>query len=102
MNSKHRGYVYIPPCTDVVVMQLSRILSELLKKVSKTEFLKAYCSFVYLYPGFPSDDWLDWQRQEDVRPLLRESWLRARAEQLTDNELYPPQVVRAAVVPAWQ
>ncbi|HWQ90043.1 MAG TPA: hypothetical protein VN673_00110 [Clostridia bacterium] len=67
------------------------------RRMPKRDFLRAYCSLAYLYPGFHPDCIDDWDGPTDILRLAREAWRRAAASQLTDNELYPYQATKAAI-----
>jgi hypothetical protein len=97
-----KDYIYIPHSREAAERNLQRALAKGLAEISKIDFLKAYCSVAYLYPGFHPDDWEDWEGPAEIKPLLCEAWRRASEEELTDNELYPYQAVKAAIVRARQ
>jgi len=95
-----RDYIYIPPSREAAEKHLRSAVRGAVRKMPKEDFLKAYCSLAYLYPGFHPDGIDDWDGPTDVLRIAREAWRRARAEQFTDNELYPYQATRAAIVHA--
>ena len=68
----------------------------------KREFLRAWCSVAYLYPGLHPDGF--WEKENGwPRALQRfaaEAWRRSKAGQLTDNELYCYQATKARVTQA--
>jgi hypothetical protein len=92
-----KDYIYLPPSRKTAEKHLNSALGRRAQGMSKREFLKAYCSLAYLYPGFHPDDIDDSDGPHDILPLAREAWRRAVAGQLTDNELYPYQAVKAAI-----
>ena len=92
--------IYIPPSLRVAEKLLKQALTSDVKKLSKTDFMKAYCSLAYLYPGFHPDSIDDWDGPTDILKLGREAWRRAKAGKLTDNELYPCQATKARFKPA--
>jgi hypothetical protein len=63
----------------------------------KRDFLKAYCSLAYLYPGFHPDGIDDWDGPEEILSIAREAWRRADRGELSDNELYPYQATKAGL-----
>lgn len=95
-----RDYIYIPPSRKAAEKRLSSTLRGAVRKMAKRDFLKAYCSLAYLYPGFHPDGIDDWDGPRDILRIAREAWRRADAEQLTDNELYPYQATKAAIARA--
>ena len=59
--------------------------------MSKEEFLRAWCSLAYLFPGLHPDGFDDpdsgWPRV--LKRFAAEAWRRAEADELADEELYP-------------
>jgi hypothetical protein len=97
-----KDYIYIPPSSRTAEKHLKSALRGAVRKMPKRGFLKAYCSLAYLYPGFHPDGIDDWDGPKEVLRIAREAWRRAGAAQLTDNELYPYQASKAAIVRARQ
>jgi hypothetical protein len=91
-------YIYIPSSAGAAESEIANALQRPLQELDKREFLRAYCSVAYLYPAFHPDDWEDWTGPEALRPLLAEAWRRADNDELSDNELYPYQATKAAVI----
>lgn len=71
--------------------------SRKLPNLSKQDFLRVWCSVVYLNPGLHTDNYHDpdYQCAPDIRDVLGEVWRRADAGMLTDEELYPSAVIHA-------
>lgn len=92
--------IYIPPSLRVAERHLKAALTSNVEKLSKLDFMKAYCSLAYLYPGFHPDSIDDWDGPTDILKLGREAVRRAEAGELTDNELYPYQATKARFKPA--
>ena len=92
--------IYIPPSLRAAEKHLRVALTADVQKVSKSDFMKAYCSLAYLYPGFHPDGIDDWDGPTDILKIGREAWRRAEAGELTDNELYPYQATKARFKPA--
>jgi hypothetical protein len=92
-----KEYIYIPPSEKTAKKHLDRALAGKLEGLPKRDFMRAYCSVAYLFPGFHPDDWEDWTGPAEIKPLLAEAWRRAEAGELMDNELYPYQATKAAV-----
>ncbi len=60
-------------------------------RLTKAEFLRAWCSLAYLFPGLHPDGYQHpdsgWPRA--LKPFAAEAWRRAEAGELADGELYP-------------
>jgi hypothetical protein len=97
-----KDYIYIPPSRRTAEEHLRSALRGTVRKMPKRDFLKAYCSLAYLYPGFHPDGIDDWNGPRGILRIAREAWRRANAAQLTDNELYPYQATKAAISRARQ
>ena len=100
LNRQQRSYVYVPPSVKVAERHVREAIAGRVRTMVRRKFLKAYCSFAYLYPGFHPDCWEDWDGPRDFAPLAEEAWRRAEAGALTDNELYPYQAAKARIVHA--
>jgi len=94
--------IYIPPSRQAAETHLREALAGRLETMTPVEFMKAYCSLAYLYPGFHPDGMDDWEGPQDVLPVAREAWRRAEAGELNDDELYPYQATKAAISQARQ
>jgi hypothetical protein len=90
--------MYIPASAEAAERHLRIALSGRLRAMAKREFLRAYCSLAYTYPGFHPDCIGDWDGPREVLRIAREALRRAGAGQLTDNELDPCQATKAAIV----
>ena len=66
-------------------------LSKSLEQLSREEFVRAWSSVAYLFPGLHPDAYDDydsgWPRV--LRRFAAEAWRRADAGELTDEESYP-------------
>ena len=91
-------YIYVPPSLKTAERHVQEALAGSVRSMGKREFVRAYCSFAYLCPGFHPDCWDDWDGPIEFAPLVREAWRRARAGCLTDNQLYPYQASKARIV----
>ncbi len=89
--------IYIPPSAATAERYVRSTLANELESLPKHDFMKAYCSVAYLYPGFHPDEWQDWTGPAEIKPLLAEAWRRAEAGELTDNELYPYRASKARI-----
>lgn len=90
-------YLYVPPSVNAAEKHMKAALSGRIESLPKREFLRAYCSLVYLYPGFHPDCWEDWDGPRDFASLIDEAGRRADAGLLTENELYPYTAAKARV-----
>jgi hypothetical protein len=85
-----KSYVYIPSSLRVAGKHLRVALAQPLSALPKREFLRAWCSVAYLYPGLHPDGYRlkdsGWPRI--LKRFAAEAWRRARAGQLADEELY--------------
>jgi hypothetical protein len=85
-----KTYLYIPSSLREAGKCLRLALARRLKTLPKREFLRAWCSVAYLYPGLHPDGWREtdsgWPRV--LRGFAAEAWRRARAGELADEELY--------------
>ncbi len=62
-----------------------------MEQLPKPDFVRAWCSLAYLFPGLHPDGFEDadsgWPRT--LRRFAAEAWRRAEAGELADAELYP-------------
>lgn len=92
--------IYIPPSMRAAEKHLKAALACDVEKMAKPDFMKAYCSLAYLYPGFHPEGIDDWDGPTDVLKLGREALHRAESGELSDNELFPYQATKARFKPA--
>ena len=92
-----RNGIYIPPSEKSAKKHLERALAAKLERLPKGDFMKAYCSLAYRYPGFHPDGIENWNGPQEILRVAREAWRRAEAGELSDNELYPYQASKAAI-----
>lgn len=83
--------VYIPGSTRAAAAQIRQALAIPLDRLPKAQFLRAWCSVAYLFPGLHPDGFANsdsgWPRV--LRRFAAEAWRRAGAGALADEELYP-------------
>jgi hypothetical protein len=101
-NEGGSNFIYVPPTEATAREKIKHAMDRGLSQLSKHDFMRAYCSIDYLYPGFHPDDWEDSDGPDEVKAFAQEAWRRARQGQLTDNELYPYQATKAAVIHSWR
>jgi hypothetical protein len=83
--------VYVPNSMRDAGQQLQFALVRPLHQVPKRDFLRAWCSVGYLFPGLHPDGFDDadsgWPRV--LKRFAAEAWRREDAGELADEELYP-------------
>jgi hypothetical protein len=85
-----KTFHYIPDSTRTAAAQLRLALTRPLETLPKPDFIRAWSSIAYLFPGLHPDGFEDadsgWPRA--LRRFAAEAWRRAEAGQLGDAELY--------------
>lgn len=83
--------IYIPKSARDAGAQLRFALARPLKQLPKSNFVGAWSSIAYLFPGLHPDGFEDaeggWPRV--LRPFAAEAWRSAEMGALDDDELYP-------------
>jgi len=94
-----KSYIYIPKSLRLAGRQIRLALAGPLDRLPKRNFLRAWCSIAYLFPGLHPDGFEEpdngWPRA--ARPFAAEAWRRADTGELTDNELYCYQACKARI-----
>jgi hypothetical protein len=84
------AYIYIPSSLRAAGRQLRRAEDCSLQLLPKREFLRAWCSILYLFPGLHPDTCFDpdghWPKK--LRSFAAEAWRRFESGELSDNEFY--------------
>lgn len=82
--------IFVPDSLLTAEDEMRVALEGSLDRLPKTDFLRAWCSTVYLYPGLhpngffePDNDWPD-----RLKSIVAEAWRRFESGELTSNELY--------------
>ena len=88
--------IYIPLSIATAKKHLRRA-SAGLQTMTRPDFMRAYSSLAYLYPGFHPDSIGDWNGPRDIIRVAREAWRRAKAGELTAEELYPYEASKAGI-----
>jgi len=82
--------VYVPGSLRAAGAQLRASLRLDLSRLPRQEFVQAWCSIAYLFPGLHPDgfeaDGSGWP--EVLRRYAREAWRRAEGGELQDEQLY--------------
>lgn len=86
-----KSLIYIPESKQAAGANLRLALAHPLAHLPKVDFVRAWSSIAYLFPGLHPDGFEDsdsgWPRS--LRPFAAEAWRRADADGLNDDELYP-------------
>lgn len=82
--------IYVPDSLRSAGRQIRLALAMPLNQLPKPNFVRAWCSLAYLFPGLHPDGFEDadsgWPRV--LKPFAAEAWRRAHAGELEDDELY--------------
>jgi hypothetical protein len=83
--------IFIPSSLRLAGKEMHAALAAELEKLSKVEFLKAWSSLFYLFPGLHPDGFDDTESEwpRPLRKFAAEAWRRADAGEISDDELYP-------------
>ncbi len=83
--------LYVPDSLRSAGRQLRRALARPLEQIPKPDFVGAWCSIAYLFPGLHPDGFEDadsgWPRA--LKRFAAEAWRRGETGELADEELYP-------------
>jgi len=83
-------FYFIPDSARTAATQLRFALGQPVENLSKADFVRAWSSIAYLFPGLHPDGFEDaesgWPRV--LRRFAAEAWRRAEASELDDAELY--------------
>jgi hypothetical protein len=86
-----KNRIYVPNTMREAGRQLRNYFASPVDGLSKIDFLRAWCSLAYLFPGLHPDGFDDevsgWPRV--LKRVAAEAWRRADAGELADDELYP-------------
>jgi hypothetical protein len=95
-----KSEIYIPPSGRTAEKHLALAFKRELQTLVKIEFIRAWCSLAYLYPGLHPDGFgsrgSGWPKA--FKPLAAEAWRRFESGELTDNELYCYQACKARLI----
>ena len=85
-----KTFHYIPDSARTAATQLRLAIEQPLEKLPKADFIRAWSSIAYLFPGLHPDGLEDaesgWPRV--LRRFAAEAWRRAEAGELDDAEVY--------------
>ena len=84
------AYIYIPTSLRAASRQLRRAEDSSLRDLDKRNFLRAWCSIYYLFPGLHPDTFYDadnhWPKR--LKLFVAEAWRRFHAGELNNHEFY--------------
>lgn len=89
--------LFIPESVEEAEKIVLKIDPDTLEGLAKPDFMRVWCAVVYLNPGLHTDSFHDpdYRCAPLVRVVLAEVWRRADMGEITDDELYPYEVIRA-------
>ena len=83
-------YIYIPASLRAAGRQLRRAEASSLEHLGKKDFLRAWCSILYLFPGLHPDRFFDpdndWPK--NLKTFAGEAWRRFQNGELAADEFY--------------
>jgi len=86
-----KNSIYIPTSLQAAGREVRLAFRDPLEQLPKENFIRAWSSIAYLFPGLHPDGYEDvdsgWTRV--LRCFAAEAWRRADASELADDELYP-------------
>ena len=86
-----KTFHYIPDLTRAAAAELRIALVQSLETLPKPDFVRAWSSIAYLFPGLHPDGFEDadsgWPRI--LKRFAAEAWRRVEAGEITEDELYP-------------
>jgi hypothetical protein len=95
-----KSEIYVPDSLQTAGDQVRLALSRSLEQLAKQDFLRAWCSVYYLFPGLHPKALFEANNEwpGTVKRFAAEAWRRFEAGELTDNELYcyQPAITRIA------
>jgi hypothetical protein len=95
-----KSEIYVPPSCRTAERHLGTAFKRELRTLRKAEFVRAWCSLSYLYPGLHPEGYgsrgSGWPNA--FKPLAAEAWRRFELGELTENELYCYQACKARVL----
>jgi hypothetical protein len=93
------SYVYVPDSLRAAGDEVRLALGRSLDQLTKWDFLRAWCSIIYLFPGLQPAELFEpdsaWPRT--LKVFAAEAWRRFDAGELADDELHCYQVATARI-----
>jgi hypothetical protein len=95
-----KAKLYFPKSVEEAEGIVSSVDACALDNLAEHEFIRVWCSIVFLNPGLHTDNILDpdYDCEPMVRQVLEEVWRRADIGEITEDEMYPYEVIRARLV----
>lgn len=82
---------YIPDSLRAASTHIRAAFSRPVANLPRTDFIRAWCSIAYLFPGLhpnaADDSDGGWPRA--LKPMAAEAWRRAEQGEISDDQLYP-------------
>ena len=86
-----KATIYVPDSLSSAGREIRLALAGPLEKLPKPNFVRAWCSLAFLFPGLHPDGFEDaesgWPRV--LQRFAAEAWRRAEVGEFADDELYP-------------
>jgi hypothetical protein len=95
-----QSYIFVPDSLREAGRELRLALRGPLEQLPKENFLRAWCSVVYLFPGLHPCEFLEstGRGPRKLKGFAAEAVRRFEAGELTDNELYCYQTALIRIV----
>lgn len=86
-----KNALYVPDSPRSAARHIRRAFAEPLERMPRVDFVHAWCSLAYLFPGLDPDSFDEahggWPRV--LKPVATEAWRRVETGELVDEEIYP-------------
>ena len=90
VSPRMEAYIYIPSSLRAASRQLRLAEDSSLAQLAKRDFLRAWCSILYLFPGLHPDTFFDpnndWPQK--LKGFAAEAWRRFESGELASDEFY--------------
>ena len=86
-----KSFIFVPETVNVAGAELRCAFANPLDRMTKPDFIRAWSSVAYLFPGLHPDGFEDAESgwPHALRRFAAEAWRRADSGELADDELYP-------------
>lgn len=94
-----KSFIFVPEEPQAAGAELRRALTCSLDRLTRQEFIRAWSSIAYLFPGLHPDGFEDAESgwPPPLRRFVAEAWRRAETGDLADDELYPSDAQWAGI-----
>ncbi len=93
------SYIYVPDSLRTAGDEVRLALGRSLRQLTKWDFLRAWCSIIYLFPGLQPGDLFEpegpWPRT--LKSFAAEAWRRFDAGEIAADELYCHEVATTRI-----